>query len=110
MLRCESGDHRGEARAVGPLISWGPAGDGVAELFELVDESAGSVFGGASSLGAVRAEVGVVDFVVAAPRGGARGGMGATPACRSRSGRVSPGAPSAVVRRVRRGGDRVVLD
>jgi hypothetical protein len=36
----------------------------VAELFELVDESAGAVFGAAAALGPVRAEVGVVDLVV----------------------------------------------
>ena len=63
-VRCESGDHRGEARAEGPLIIARFEGDGVAELFELVDESAGAVFGGAAALGRVRAEVGVVDLVV----------------------------------------------
>jgi hypothetical protein len=39
-------------------------GDGVAELLELVDESAGAVFGGAVALCPVRPEVGVVDLVV----------------------------------------------
>jgi hypothetical protein len=36
----------------------------VAGLFELVDRSAGAVFGGAAALRAVRAEVAVVDLVV----------------------------------------------
>jgi hypothetical protein len=36
----------------------------VAELFELVNESAGAVFGGAAAMGPVRPEVGVVDLVV----------------------------------------------
>jgi len=36
----------------------------VAELFELVDESAGAVFGAAPALGPVWAEVGGVDVVV----------------------------------------------
>ena len=36
----------------------------MAELFELVDQAAGAVFGGAAALGPVRAEVGVVDLVV----------------------------------------------
>ena len=33
-------------------------------MFELVDKSAGALLGGASALGPVRAEVGVVDVVV----------------------------------------------
>ena len=36
----------------------------MAELFELVDQSAGAVFGGAAALHPVGAEVGVVDLVV----------------------------------------------
>jgi hypothetical protein len=36
----------------------------VAELFELVDESARAVFGGAPAVGPVGSEVGVVDLVV----------------------------------------------
>ena len=36
----------------------------MAELFELVHESAGALFGGAAALGPVGAEVGVVDLVV----------------------------------------------
>ena len=36
----------------------------MAELFELVDQAAGAVFGGAAALGPVVAEVGVVDLAV----------------------------------------------
>ena len=43
-------------------------GDGVAELFELVDQAAGAVFGGAAALGPVRAEVGVVDLIIGTTR------------------------------------------
>ena len=42
----------------------GLQGDGVAELFELVDEASGAVFGGAVALCPVWAELCVVDLVV----------------------------------------------
>jgi hypothetical protein len=63
-LRCESLATDAKLGPEARCSGGGCDGDGVAELFELVDQPSGALLGGASALGPVRAEIGVVDVVM----------------------------------------------